>query len=373
MATGPLPPPGHPPEPEAPPGGTPGPVAGEAVPPAPPRRVWVVRLVVAAVILAALAVAGRRFYDELYRLRAAPPLLVLAIALLWLLSRYQAADVMRISLRALGHRIGRYEAFMLQMVQSYGNVILPRSGIGAVGLYLKLRRGAPFADLGAVQVLPMTLLQVFTIGVIGLACQAAMALPGGAEPDRFATIVFAAVAAGCTVLLLVPVPGGGSGGGSGGGRVMRFLARLSRAWQLLGRSRALLARVVATHALMLLGRALRFVVVFAAVGEDVPFAGALAASLLADLAFVAAVTPAGLGFREAAVVYSARMMGTTGDIAMAAAILDRIISTACNILVGQVGVWQFIQPALRAGAPSAGGGAGAGAVVSPTVAPPPAR
>ena len=181
----------EPPVPDVAPGADAGP---------PPRRRWLVRTALAAVILLALAVAGRRFYDELYRLRAAPPLLVVAIALLWLLSRYLGADVMRVSLRALGHGVGRYEAFMLQMVQSYGNVLIPRSGIGVIGLYLKLRRGIPLADLGAVQVLPMTLMQVLTIGVTGLACQAAMALPGGAAPDRVAAVVVSAVAAACAAL-----------------------------------------------------------------------------------------------------------------------------------------------------------------------------
>jgi uncharacterized protein (TIRG00374 family) len=86
---------------------------------------------------------------------------------------------------------------------------------------------------------------------------------------------------------------------------------------------------------------------FYAVGQRVSYLGALAASLLADLAFVVSVTPASLGFREGALVYSARIMHTTGDVAMAAAILDRLISTACNVVVGQLGVMQLIRPVLR--------------------------
>ena len=108
--------------------------------PPPRRRTWIVRTVVGVVVLAVLAIVGRRFYDELYRLREAPPLLVALIFLLWPASRYPAAVVMRTSLRALGTQLGRYEAFMLQMVQSYSNVLVPRSGIGVLGLYMKRRR-----------------------------------------------------------------------------------------------------------------------------------------------------------------------------------------------------------------------------------------
>ena len=102
-----------------------------------------------------------------------------------------------------------------------------------------------------------------------------------------------------------------------------------------------------THTVMFLLRALRIQLCFRAVGVQVPYWGAFAASLLADLALLIAITPSALGFREAALVYAARVMGTTGDVALAAAILDRLISTACNIVVGQIGVWQLIRPALR--------------------------
>jgi uncharacterized membrane protein YbhN (UPF0104 family) len=59
------------------------------------------------------------------------------------------------------------------------------------------------------------------------------------------------------------------------------------------------------------------------------------------------VTPAALGFREGAIVYGARVMQTTGDIALAAAVLDRVVGTACTVVVGQIGLWQLIRPVLR--------------------------
>jgi uncharacterized membrane protein YbhN (UPF0104 family) len=332
----------------------------------PRRRASIVRIIIGVVVLAALVVAGRRFYDELYRLRQVSPLLAALIFVLWPASRYPAAVVMRTSLRALGTYLGRYEAFMLQMVQSYSNVLVPRSGIGVVGLYVKLRHGTPLADLGAVQVLPMTLLQLFTIGVMGLLCQASLLSPGGAQPDRLMALCFTAVAVGSVLPLMVPVPKGSQGRG----RIAAFLSRLSFAWQRLGRSREVLGRAVVTHAVMLLIRALRVMLCFRAVRAEMPYSGALAASLLADVAFVFAITPSGLGFREAAVVYSANAIGTTHDIAMAAALLDRLVGTVCNVLIGQVGVWQFIRPALKGVAVTM---RTEPTDLTPTAAPPPSR
>jgi uncharacterized membrane protein YbhN (UPF0104 family) len=309
----------------------------------PRRRNWLIRSLVALVVVAALALVGRRYYDDLWRLRSVSPRLVLVIASLWLVTRYLAADVMRVALRALGHRIGRYEAFMLQMVQSYGNTLVPRTGISGPAVYLKLRHATPFADLGAVQLLPMTLLQIFTIGVMGLGCQLVLWRFYGQRWEWPLTVLFAAVAAGCAAPLLVPLPAGRTGRG----RVTTFLARLATACDKLGRFNGLLARVIATHAVMLALRAWRIQLCFLAIGRPVHYVGALGASLLADLAFVVSVTPAALGFREGAIVYAARVMQTSGDTALAAAILDRLISTACNVIVGQVGVWQLIRPALR--------------------------
>jgi uncharacterized membrane protein YbhN (UPF0104 family) len=231
------------------------------------------------------------------------------------------------------------------MVQSYGNVLIPRAGIGMPALYLKLRHNIPFADLSAVQLLPMTVLQIFTIGVMGLICQGILWRTGDGHFDGPLAILFAAVAIGCVALLLVPFPAATLGRG----RLATFLARLVGAWQKLGRAPGVLARAVVTHAAMLAVRAWRIQLCFRAVGQPVPYWGAFAASLLADLALLVAVTPSALGFREGALVYAARVMGTTGDIAMAAAILDRLINTACNVFVGQIGVWQFVRPALRRG------------------------
>jgi len=311
----------------------------------PRRRHWLIRSLVAVLILVTLAFLGRRYYSDLWRLRRVPPLLVATIGVLWLVTRYLAADVMRVALQALGHRIGRYEAFMLQMIQSYGNALVPRAGISAPAVYLKLRHGTPFADLGAVQLLPMTLLQIFTIGVMGLGCQLVLWRFYGLPWERPLTVLFAAVSVGCVAPLLVPLPAARAGRG----RVTRFLARLVDAWHKLGAFNPLLLRVIATHAVMLVLRAWRIQLCFLAIGQPVHYFGALVASLLADLAFGISVTPAALGFREGAIVYASRVMQTTGDIALAAAVLDRLINTACTVIVGQLGVWQLMRPALRHG------------------------
>src|SRR5687767_10828172 len=89
---------------------------GVASPPPRARRRLLLRLALAVIILAALAVAGRRYYDELGRLKSASPWIVAAMAVLYVAGRWPAAEVMRASLRSLGHTIGRAETFFVLMV-----------------------------------------------------------------------------------------------------------------------------------------------------------------------------------------------------------------------------------------------------------------
>ena len=66
-------------------------------------------------------------------------------------------------------------------------------------------------------------------------------------------------------------------------------------------------------------------------------------------------------------MYAAPAVGTSRDVALAAGVLDRLVGTACNIILGQIGILQFIRPALRLPAHAAATG------ITPTAAPPPAR
>lgn len=122
----------------------------------------------------------------------------------------------------------------------------------------------------------------------------------------------------------------------------RFLGRLSYACRRLGRDRALLARALALHAVVLLLRAWRVQLSFHAVGRPVGFWPAFVASAAADVMFLVSITPGALGFREGALVYLAPMLGTTRDLALAAGVLDRLVLTACNLALGQIGIWRYI-------------------------------
>ena len=261
---------------------------------------------------------------------------------------------MRASLRSLGHTIGRAETFFVLMVQYYVNMLIPRAGIGALAGYLKLRRGIPIADLGAAQVLTLTVIQYACLGVAALVCQSVLAATGVAPFDPLLAGVFAGVAVACFAPLVLPLPDlNPAPDEPAPGFLARFLARLSDACRRLGRDRRLVARTFVAHGVVLLLRTARVQLSFKAVGADVGFWPAFVASAVGDLMFLVSITPGALGFREGGMVYAARVLGTTGDVALAAAVLDRIVLTGCNLVLGQIGMWRYVGRAGHARAEAA--------------------
>lgn len=306
-------------------------------------KLWV-RLAIAAVILAVLFNAGRSYYDELGRLRSAPLWVILAMSALYVAGRFPPAEVLRSALASLGHRVGRVETFFVLMVQYYINMLIPRAGIGAPAGYMRVRHGVPVSDLGAAQVVTLTLTQFVVLGLAALACQAALAGAGIAKWDPLLGAIFAGVGVLSALPLLVRLPGPDiePSPDAPGGFIMRFLGRLSYACRRLGRDRRLLARASAGYAVVLLLRTARVQLSFRAVGVNVGFWQAFVASAAADVMFLVSITPGALGFREGGMVYAARVLGTTGDVALAAAVLDRLVLTACNLVLGQIGLWRYI-------------------------------
>jgi uncharacterized protein (TIRG00374 family) len=313
----------------------------------PPRRGGrlLVRIVVALIILAAMAYAGRRYYGELDRLKTANPWLVAAMAGLYILGRLPPAAILRRALRALGHHIGKAEAFFVLMVQYYINMLIPRAGIGALAGYFKLRRGVPVADLGAAQLVLLTLAQFACLGVAALVCQTILATSHVAPIDPVLAAVFAGVALVSAVPLLLHLPQSVVGQSEYllGRFVGRFFARLANASRMLGRDRSLLLRAFAAHVIVFVIRAVRIQLSFYAVGQRVGYGAAFIASAAADVMFLVSITPGALGFREGGIVYaSVRVTGMSPEIALAAAVLDRIVVTGCNLVIGQIGMWRYL-------------------------------
>jgi uncharacterized membrane protein YbhN (UPF0104 family) len=288
--------------------------------------------------------AGRKYLAGLGRLREVPPLWVLANAAVYLLTRYGNGEVLRLALNRVGCTIRGYEAFMLNMVMSYTNLLVPHAGMGPPAMYLKQKYGVAYSDYVALFV-PTIALQLVCAGVCGLGAMAWLVTLGqgysltGAIP---LFLLFAAVLVSSLVLCLCPLPVPATWNN----RVANVLRRFSQTWSFLRHEPRLTGRLLAIQLAVVLLRALRLQLAFCAVGVGWNFPVLLVASTCAQFMLFISITPGALGFREAAIGY---IMYSFCDpsLSVAASLLDRLVMTALIVGVAQIGLLQFVRPVLR--------------------------
>lgn len=285
-------------------------------------------------LLGVLLALGYRHAGELDRLASADPLAVAGMAMIALIVRVIFSELTRHTLAELGHRIAAFEIFGLTMLSAVPNLLVPRSGFGALGVALRARHGVPLAVSGSL-LLPLTVIDLLVVAALGLAVQASLIGFGRPHSEVIAAI-FAAVlvAAGVALFLRVRVPFAPA-------RLAHFLASLGGAWTRLRRNRGFALRAVGMLLAITLLRALRLQLAFSALDVSPQLPGLLLASLLGDVMFMLALTPGALGLREAAIVYCAQLMGVTPAASLAAAVLDRLVMTLVILVTAQLAAWKL--------------------------------
>jgi uncharacterized membrane protein YbhN (UPF0104 family) len=278
---------------------------------------------------------------------------VAAMMAVYIATRIVDGDVLRVALLGLGHRIGHYRAFLLAMVMTYTNLIVPRAGMGAPAIYLKHRMGVAYADFFAL-LIPTVVLQMLAVAVCGLACQAALSLGWGHVFHKSVAALFAGTILASLAVLYAPMPRGGRG------RVAQFLHRLVAAWQRLMGNGALAWRIFAAQLVICLLCGVRLHLAFTALGVSVNFFAAMLMSMLAQMTILIAITPGAMGVREAAILLAAPLLGAlpAGTLGNAVA-LDRLVWMIAVVGIGQWGAWRLVRPpgpAADACAPRAGEG-----------------
>jgi uncharacterized protein (TIRG00374 family) len=283
------------------------------------------------------------------KLRQAKPLGVVLIALIFIPTRLLTSEVMRIGLKALGHVVSVYESFMVSMVNAYANLLIPRAGLGLPAVYMKLKHGVPIANFSSVQLVPMTVLQITTIGIAGVLCLTALHFTYAVswqQPRMLPLLgLFTALAVGSYVAMVLPVgvPERYQN------KLARFLRRMAESWQRLGRCGHTIAWSMLLHAGVIALRSARYYAAYWAMGHgDVNFWGVCVGSLLADVGFFMSVTPSALGFREGGMVIAAPLIGVESPTAVAVTLLDRIVYSLVIVVIGQLGMWRLVGPVFRA-------------------------
>ena len=231
--------------------------------------------------------------------------------------------------RGLGVRLTVNEGIGLGAVNSLANQLLFGGGMIAKGIYLKRRH-----ELTYTRFLSATLaLYVFLLaanGIVGIAVLVYLALMDDAVVPMPLILGFSGMAV--TVLLLWLPLDASSVSGKWGQR----LAQLLDGWQVLNQNRLLLGKLVGVRILMTLMSAGRYWVAFHILSQDVTLAQCVLFSSATVLTRLVAITPGGLGVREAIVTGMAFMFGFEVDVSIVAVGIDRLIATVVIVSLGTV-------------------------------------
>jgi uncharacterized membrane protein YbhN (UPF0104 family) len=303
------------------------------------RETWI-RLLLAAVILGLFAFAGTkvlsdpRFLGVFADLKHTNPAWIAAIACVYLASSFLNAELTRIVVNRLDYRVTVSQAFATFMVRIYGNLLIAKAGIGMSAAFMRMRYGVRIADFGSMLV-GVTILQFLCIGFWGLAGQLLLLSLAGVPLDWLIAATFAACAAGSSACLVVPA------------RIFRFMpSRIAGFFRKIdagigqvrsgSRHAAGIVTLLALQSAVIALRAVRLWLAFAAVGTEVNPVGLFVSSLLGDIGLLIGVTPMGIGFREAAIGYSARLVGAAAPTAVAVTLVDRAIWSVTVLVVAQI-------------------------------------
>ncbi|MCK4620797.1 MAG: flippase-like domain-containing protein [Desulfuromonadales bacterium] len=121
-------------------------------------------------------------------------------------------------------------------------------------------------------------------------------------------------------------------------RLLGIIVRIHAGWDMLRRCPVLLAKAGGLSLALTVLYVIRLYVSFAAIGHPVNLPGCLLIAALTAVSVFIAITPAGLGIQEAAIVFAGMMVGVAPEISLLAGAMDRAVSTLVVLVFGSLGM-----------------------------------
>lgn len=241
-----------------------------------------------------------------------------------LVARLLTADVLARLLGRLGSVVGRMKLFSIGWLRTFANQVVPLTGIAVYLQQLRQKTGASWHDLAAVS-LQQTFVSVLAIGIAGIVAAYTNrdTLDGAAYPLLAAFLlvaVVAAAAAGGTAAVVRALPR----------FLRRRIAEAADSVSTLTGDHPFTLQLAGIQIGSMLMRAARTWLLFAVLGTVLDWREALLIVALADMSMLVAITPGGLGIREAIVIGGATLIGVPTETAVTVSLIDRlfVIATA---------------------------------------------
>ena len=249
--------------------------------------------------------------------------------------------------RALGARLSHREAILLAASASLANQLPVPGGVVAKGVYLKYKY-----DMSYSKYFSATLaFFVCALSVNGLIAEAVLlkwALLDRAAVSPLLLTIFGVMAASAAVFWL-PVRRI-----RGPQRFQGWMDQAGKGWVLISRNPALLFRLLALQASLMLVFALKYWMAFRMLSQPITPGQVLLLSSASILTQLVSLAPGGLGVQEAIVGGIASVLGFDLTVSLAAVELDRVVQTSVTVLAGWMSTI-LLGRHMSASSPSAGG------------------
>jgi len=284
----------------------------------------------AAVLIAYAAVWAARHWDRISAAFSLSPGCLVLLLPTVVVSVLTAGLMTQLMARHLGAPLRFVQWASLAFATMFANYVLPmRAGLAVRAAYYKRQAGLSIARFTSFTAASY-LITILVNSLIVLAALLWIGLGRGVTswPLLWGALVVVVLCG--SVLAFSPKPSE-ERPASG---VRGALVRVHTGWEMLRSRPALLWTVGALSFVATLLYTLRLYVAFAAIGYSVDAAGCVLIGALVALSMFISITPAALGIREAAVVFSSLAVGVSPEISLVAATMDRAVTMLVVFVIG---------------------------------------
>lgn len=235
-----------------------------------------------------------------------------------LMARLLITQVPMSLLRTLGYELNRLQILSIAWLRTFSNQIVPMTGVAVYIQQIRNQSGASWQDLAAASS------QQFFIGAGGLGIIGVLAVLCNVQVTANATVPLLLVFAGLASVALAAALGVSWVIRKLPHVLVRRFAAASESFSKLASFPKLIISLVSLHSAAILLRGARIWLLFAAVGVGLNWREALLIIALAEATVLIAVTPGGLGVREAIIIGGASLLDIPTDIAVTVSLIDRL-------------------------------------------------
>ena len=263
-------------------------------------------------------------------LAQAAPWPIVGVALIFLLTRLTDALYMLLLYKPGAPSLNLRGAIRLVVIQGVAALAIPRFGNVAGAAYLKTVHGLGLLRFSGIH-LAASLLNGATIALIGLVFLAVVAMNNAPEGSGIVAIILIIA----LLAFILSLALGNRFPVFGSGRLHEAVTEARAGFASLHAQQPRLGGIFALQAWSMLARSARIGLCVMAIDGVWPRTdGLLVAGSLADLATIIALTPSGLGLREAAATASATIAGINAEVMLSAVLLDRVVGVAGTLVLG---------------------------------------